>query len=72
MGTDGIRGLYICQIFSYLMNSNKIISDWIIGNNFCTLIIKKDLAKIYGLDNSNIKLELTEEGILIKKGKVES
>jgi hypothetical protein len=54
------------------MNSNKIISDWIIGNNFCTLIIKKDLAKIYGLDNSNIKLELTEEGILIKKGKVES
>ncbi len=54
------------------MDSNKLFLSWITGNNACTLIIKKDLAKIYGLDNSKIKLELTEEGILIKKGKVES
>ena len=59
-------------MFLCFMDSNKLFLSWIIGNNVCTLIIKKDLAKIYGLDNSKIKLELTEEGILIKKGKVES
>lgn len=44
-------------------------SNWIIGNDTCTLIIKKELARLYGLDNCNIKLELNNEGILIKKEK---
>jgi len=52
------------------MISNKLFSNWIIGNDTCTLIIKKELARLYKIDNCDVKLELNDEGILIKKGKV--
>jgi hypothetical protein len=53
------------------MISNKLFSIWTIGNDTCTLIIKKELAKLYGFDNCDIKLELNDEGILIKREKIQ-
>lgn len=56
-------------MFWSTMIKNKIFFDWSTGISTCTLIIKKDLARLYKLDNGNINLELIDEGILIKKEK---
>ena len=53
----------------YETNKTKRISKtWISGQNSCTLVIPKSIAKSYGLDEpSNVVVETTPEGILIKK-----
>ncbi len=50
-------------------NVNKeITKTWISGQNSCTLIIPRSVAKEYGLDSpSHVIVEKTEEGILIRK-----
>ncbi len=51
------------------MNQRKeITKTWLSGQNSCTLIIPKSVAKEYGLENpSHVIVESTSEGILIKK-----
>lgn len=46
----------------------EIAKTWISGQGSCTLIIKQELAKQYGLDKpSHIIMEPKLDGILIKK-----
>lgn len=46
----------------------EIIKTWLTGRHSCTLIIPKDFAKEYGLDEpSHVIVEGTSDGILIKK-----
>jgi hypothetical protein len=52
------------------INPNKkgIIKTWLAGKQACTLIIPKDFAKEYGLDEpSHVIVEGTPDGILIRK-----
>lgn len=50
------------------INKKEIIKTWLAGNHSCTLVIPKDFAKEYGLDEpSHVIVEGTEEGILIRK-----
>jgi hypothetical protein len=45
-----------------------IIKTWLAGQKSCTLVIPKDFAKIYGLDEpSHVVIEGKENGILIRK-----
>lgn len=56
---------------SNFVNEKKLIKTWLTGHHSCTLIIPKDFAKIYGLDQpSHVVVEGTSEGILIKKLKI--
>jgi hypothetical protein len=51
-------------------NSNKkdIIKTWLTGKHSCTLVIPREFAKEYGLDEpSHVVVEGTENGILIKR-----
>jgi hypothetical protein len=49
-------------------NKKEIIKTWLAGQCSCTLVVPKDFAKEYGLDRpSNVILEKTANGILIKK-----
>ncbi len=49
----------------------EITKTWISGQNSCTLIIPKSVAKEYGLDSpSHVIVEGTPEGILIRKLKI--
>jgi hypothetical protein len=49
-------------------NNKQIIKTWLAGQCSCTLVIPKDFAKEYGLDKpSNVVVEKTREGLLIKK-----
>jgi hypothetical protein len=46
----------------------EIIKTWLTGKHSCTLIIPKDFAKEYGLDEpSHVVVEGTSKGILIRK-----
>jgi len=48
--------------------SKEIVRTWITGRSSCTLVIPKEFAKEYGLDQpSHVVIEKTPEGILIKK-----
>ena len=41
---------------------------WLAGNDSCLFLISKPLAKYYGIDEpSNVVVEGTREGILIRK-----
>lgn len=52
-------------------NEKEIIKTWLTGSRSCTLIIPKDFAKEYGLDEpSHVIVEGTSEGILIRKLKI--
>lgn len=55
-----------------VQNKEKdIIKTWLTGHHSCTLIIPKDFAKDYGLDEpSHVVVEGTSDGILIKKLKI--
>jgi hypothetical protein len=45
-----------------------IIKTWLAGQKSCTLVIPKDFAKTYGLDEpSHVVIEGKENGILIRK-----
>jgi hypothetical protein len=49
-------------------NKKEIIKTWLAGKHSCTLIIPKEFAKVYGLDEpTHVVVEGTTEGILIKK-----
>ncbi|MGD1838589.1 MAG: hypothetical protein ACPKPY_11105 [Nitrososphaeraceae archaeon] len=50
------------------VNKKEIIRTWLTGTHSCTLIIPRDFAKKYGLDEpSHVVVEGVSEGILIKK-----
>ncbi len=50
------------------MSKNEIIKTWISGQHSCTLIIPKEIALRYGLDEpSHVVVECTDKGILIRK-----
>lgn len=50
------------------LNKKEIIKTWLAGKHSCTLIIPRDFAKEYGLDNpTHVVVEGTSEGILIRK-----
>lgn len=59
--------------FTVLNNNNKdknkeVTKTWLAGQRSCTLVIPKDFAKRYGLDEpSHVIIEGTSHGILIKK-----
>jgi hypothetical protein len=49
-------------------NRKEITKTWISGQNSCTLIIPKTVAKEHGLDTpSHVIVEGTAEGILIRR-----
>lgn len=49
-------------------NKREIIKTWLTGKHSCTLVIPRDFAKEYGLDEpSHVVVEGTSEGILIRK-----
>jgi hypothetical protein len=49
-------------------NNKEIIKTWLTGQHSCTLVIPREFAKEYGLEEpSHVIVEGTEEGILIKK-----
>jgi bifunctional DNA-binding transcriptional regulator/antitoxin component of YhaV-PrlF toxin-antitoxin module len=49
-------------------NNKEITKTWISGQNSCTLVIPKSVAKEFGLDSpSHVIVEKTTEGILIRK-----
>jgi bifunctional DNA-binding transcriptional regulator/antitoxin component of YhaV-PrlF toxin-antitoxin module len=46
----------------------EITKTWISGQNSCTLIIPKSVAKEYGLESpTHVVVERTDKGILIRK-----
>ncbi|MDN5846762.1 MAG: AbrB/MazE/SpoVT family DNA-binding domain-containing protein [Candidatus Nitrosocosmicus sp.] len=52
-------------------NNKEIIKTWLTGQHSCKLIIPKDFAKEYGLDEpSHVIVEGTSNGILIRKLKI--
>ncbi|MFL6363631.1 MAG: AbrB/MazE/SpoVT family DNA-binding domain-containing protein [Nitrososphaeraceae archaeon] len=51
------------------MTENKEIGKtWLAGQRSCTLVIPKEFAKVYGLDEpSHVLIEGRPDGILIKR-----
>jgi bifunctional DNA-binding transcriptional regulator/antitoxin component of YhaV-PrlF toxin-antitoxin module len=46
----------------------EIIKTWLAGQRSCTLVIPREFAKVYGLDQpSHVVIEGTPDGILIKR-----
>jgi hypothetical protein len=51
-----------------LEKKKEIIKTWLAGQNSCTLVIPRDFAKTYGLDEpSHVVIEGKPEGILIRR-----
>ena len=49
-------------------NTKEITKTWVSGQNSCTLVIPRSVAKEYGLDSpSHVVVERTKEGILVRK-----
>ncbi len=52
--------------------SKEIIRTWLTGKSSCTLVIPKDFAKEYGLDQpSHVLIEKKPDGLFIKKINIE-
>lgn len=51
------------------VNNHKVVTrTWLSGQNSCTLVIPKAIAKEHGINNpSHVVIESKPEGILIKK-----
>jgi antitoxin component of MazEF toxin-antitoxin module len=50
------------------VEKKEVIKTWLAGQNSCTMIIPKDFAKSYGLDQpSHVVIEGTPDGILIRR-----
>jgi hypothetical protein len=48
-----------------------IIKTWLAGQHSCTMVIPKEFAKVYGLDQpSHVVIEGRPDGILIKRLKL--
>jgi len=53
---------------SKIGNTQDIVKTWISGQRSCTLIIPKEIALKYGLDEpSHVAVECIDQGILIRK-----
>jgi len=53
---------------AYSKESKEITKTWLTGQSSCTMIIPKDFAKKYGLDQpTHVVIEGTPDGILIRK-----
>lgn len=51
-----------------ILKKKEIIKTWLAGRCSCTLVIPKEFAKEYGLDEpSHVIVEGIPEGILIRK-----
>ena len=51
--------------------SKEIIKTWLTGRSSCTMVIPKDFAKEYGLDQpTHVVIEGTPNGILVRKLKL--
>ncbi|MDQ3968816.1 MAG: hypothetical protein M3275_10535 [Thermoproteota archaeon] len=51
-----------------LQHDDEITKTWISGQNSCTLIIPRSVAREYGLDSpAHVVVRRTSEGILIQK-----
>ena len=49
-------------------NKKEIIKTWLTGKHSCTLVIPREFAKEYGLDEpTHVIVEGTSKGILIRK-----
>ena len=49
-------------------NNKEIIKTWLTGKHSCTLVIPREFAKEYGLDEpTHVIVEGTSQGILIRK-----
>lgn len=49
-------------------STQDIVKTWISGQRSCTLIIPKEIASKYGLDEpSHVAVECIDQGILIRK-----
>ncbi|MFL6423378.1 MAG: AbrB/MazE/SpoVT family DNA-binding domain-containing protein [Nitrososphaeraceae archaeon] len=45
-----------------------VIKTWLAGQHSCTLVIPKEFARVYGLDQpSHVVIEGRPDGILIKR-----
>jgi hypothetical protein len=61
------------HLFTYVYelkvsNKKEIIKTWLAGQKSCTLIIPREIAARYGLDEpSHVIVEETKEGILIRR-----
>jgi len=50
------------------INKKKIIRTWLAGQQSCTLVIPKEFAKAYELDQpAHVVIEARPDGILIRK-----
>jgi hypothetical protein len=46
----------------------EVTKTWLAGQHSCTLVIPKEFAKVYGLDQpSHVVIEGRPDGILIKR-----
>lgn len=60
--------LFILLTLNDNTQKKEIIKTWLAGQHSCTLVIPKDFAKRYGLDEpSQVVIEQRAEGILIRK-----
>jgi|SRR6187200_3370498 antitoxin component of MazEF toxin-antitoxin module len=49
-------------------NNKEVTKTWVSGQNSCTLVIPRSVAKEYGLDSpSHVVVERIPQGILIRK-----
>jgi hypothetical protein len=64
-------GLYLYKVLfsTFFINMEKeIIKTWLTGQRSCTLIVPKEIAKKYNLDEpSHVVVEERPEGILIRR-----
>lgn len=66
----GIFNMPLHALLTMLKNieSKEIIKTWYTGQKSCTLIIPREFAREYGLDEpSHVVIEGRPEGILIRK-----
>jgi antitoxin component of MazEF toxin-antitoxin module len=50
------------------IEKKEIIKTWLAGQHSCTMVIPKELAKSYGLDQpSHVVIEGRPDGIMIKR-----
>jgi hypothetical protein len=50
------------------IEKKEVIKTWLAGQHSCTMVIPKEFAKLYGLDQpSHVVIEGRQDGILIKR-----
>jgi hypothetical protein len=53
------------------VKKKEITRTWLAGQHSCTMVIPKEFAKVYGLDQpSHVVIEGRPDGILIKRLKL--